>query len=720
QFYSEAILSRRGPLGKVWLAAHMERKLSKAQTIQTDIQESVDVIMGQDVEVLALRLSGQLLLGVVKIYSRKAKYLLDDCNEALLKIKMAFRPGIVDMPEGDLVVNKNTITLQGVALDLDAFMPDIDWCNDFQDLPLNPQGTHQARIDDITLQTDEDFLNSGDALNLDIGPSDGIGSQDFGLDWDLMSETAHPDDSSVGVGRDASVARQSIDSRFGLGQDDMLSVRAPSRERSEHPFGADLDVEMPDYGAVDLGELGITFDDSSRACEFDTALPTWTLSYSIPASPLSELPPTPPAEPAPDITVVQGDTAGEEPPAKKRKTKEKKQIIDTVIELDGRPGAGQAARDVSGILTEQRFLPRSVTVMRMLAIRQDPLSHFAPTMVGPEGSFFYGGPPGLPPQLAELFMVPVNTSTGKRHRASPQSPNKRPRLEETTEEMDKEQQLEAGRRDSSVVPSVVAGGDVLGRRSAPPEAGLDFGDQTMAFEDFQLGAGDDHVQFEPMDVDIVRQPSEPLSELTRTPTPGVGEPMFEEEDMSYADASCPIAAFDDRSDSQRSSESQRQPVGEGKGYSRNTVKALGIVRRELRPVEGEEVEDRVMSFNKMAIKASRRAAASFFFELLVLATRDSITVSQSAPFENIEVRARDKLWERHMLSGSTAPSDFGDDPFSRGPSAAPPHIPSHRPSRAPPSAVPSRGPSIAPSRGPSIAPLRGASVARSLGSALGL
>ena len=46
-------------------------------------------IMGEEVEVMALRLSGQLLLGVVRIYSRKAKYLLDDCNEALLKIKMA-------------------------------------------------------------------------------------------------------------------------------------------------------------------------------------------------------------------------------------------------------------------------------------------------------------------------------------------------------------------------------------------------------------------------------------------------------------------------------------------------------------------------------------------------------------------------------------------------------------------------------------------------------
>lgn len=44
---------------------------------------------------MALRTSGHLLLGVVRIYHRKAKYLLADCNEAFIKIKMAFRPGKV-------------------------------------------------------------------------------------------------------------------------------------------------------------------------------------------------------------------------------------------------------------------------------------------------------------------------------------------------------------------------------------------------------------------------------------------------------------------------------------------------------------------------------------------------------------------------------------------------------------------------------------------------
>lgn len=47
-------------------------------------------IIGENVPPMALRLTGQLLLGVVRIYSRKARYLLDDCNDALIKIKMVW------------------------------------------------------------------------------------------------------------------------------------------------------------------------------------------------------------------------------------------------------------------------------------------------------------------------------------------------------------------------------------------------------------------------------------------------------------------------------------------------------------------------------------------------------------------------------------------------------------------------------------------------------
>lgn len=87
-FYSEALLQKTGPLARVWLSANLERKLSKNHILQSNLPESVNAIVDTRQAPMALRLSGQLLLGVVRIYSRKARYLLDDCNEALLKIKM--------------------------------------------------------------------------------------------------------------------------------------------------------------------------------------------------------------------------------------------------------------------------------------------------------------------------------------------------------------------------------------------------------------------------------------------------------------------------------------------------------------------------------------------------------------------------------------------------------------------------------------------------------
>ena len=60
---------------------------------------------------LALRTSGHLLLGVCRIYSRKVKYLLADCNEAFVKIKLAFRPGLIDLPKEKQQASVESITL---------------------------------------------------------------------------------------------------------------------------------------------------------------------------------------------------------------------------------------------------------------------------------------------------------------------------------------------------------------------------------------------------------------------------------------------------------------------------------------------------------------------------------------------------------------------------------------------------------------------------------
>ncbi len=74
-FYSTQILARKGPLGIVWMAAHLERKLNKNQVYEASIPSTVDVLLSPDAP-LALRLSGQLLLGVCRIYAKKVTYLL--------------------------------------------------------------------------------------------------------------------------------------------------------------------------------------------------------------------------------------------------------------------------------------------------------------------------------------------------------------------------------------------------------------------------------------------------------------------------------------------------------------------------------------------------------------------------------------------------------------------------------------------------------------------
>jgi len=150
-FYSESILLKKGPLAKVWLAAHWERKLSKANFLQANIETSVGAILGNDRPPMALRLSGQLLLGVVRIYSRKTRYLLEDCNEAIVKIKMTFQPGSVNLTDEQIVSN-DAITLKDTITEFDILLPERtfetqNWSNDKFQLSLSQPSMNISIID---------------------------------------------------------------------------------------------------------------------------------------------------------------------------------------------------------------------------------------------------------------------------------------------------------------------------------------------------------------------------------------------------------------------------------------------------------------------------------------------------------------------------------------------------------------------------------------------
>lgn len=471
----------------------------------------------------------------------------------------------------------------------------------------------------------------------------GIGSQDFdvdlGIDFgdgpvgDEAEKSGQADETmSVEVGRDAAPdrsARESLGSHLLGGEGvelDALSHR--SREMSEHPFGADVDMDFgPDIGGMDI-DLGLDFGDGpsagditmgeasaqpekeksvSRACQCHLLLPPCVgcANRQI-ASPLTSAPPSPRPEAADEMTEKEGEDKDATP--KKRKYANKKQIIDKETELADGPGVrrngnlgSQVAKDVSDITTEQHFLPRSRSVMRLLEIRRDPLAHFLPTKVTPNGTFFCAAPPGLAPELAEMFMRPVfNILSAKKRGASPEKgANKKARLDK-----DAEEDVEQARRAASLAPSVALGSEALHRGSVGPD--MDFGgdagmDMGMGADDFQFdvgaGAGMDDMQ-ELMDRERAKSKS-------RMSTPAADGELFDEAKETYADMDCPIRVFDERP-SQSQSQSQNEPAEpDGKGYSRNTVKALNIVRRNLGPAGSG---DKVMSFQEM----SHKVCSSFF------------------------------------------------------------------------------------------------------------
>ncbi|KAI3837896.1 hypothetical protein MKW92_000140 [Papaver armeniacum] len=171
-FYSQFILAKKGPLGTIWIAAHLERKLRKNQVADTDIGVSVDSILFPDVPI-ALRLSSHLLLGVVRIYSRKVNYLFHDCSEALLQVKQAFRSTAVDLPPEESTAPYHSIT--------------------------NYVDHHVSTREQITLQdTMEGVVYSTSQFGLDERFGDGDTSQ-IGLDLeeDLFLEKGSPSRSTA-------------------------------------------------------------------------------------------------------------------------------------------------------------------------------------------------------------------------------------------------------------------------------------------------------------------------------------------------------------------------------------------------------------------------------------------------------------------------------------------------------------------------------------------
>lgn len=207
------LLSRQGPLAHVWLASNYDRKLSKTQLLNTNIVASSNIISTSQIQssgepnsdTITLRLSGQLLLGIVRIYSRKTKYLLDDINECLHKLKTSFRyasgaslgssASAVNLPPPrTTITNFSRHLMQDQVTELDLFYQ--------EDLNLDDETVAQTNHDLLFSQVSS-LNHSEDTSDIDrsieLARRHSEQEPDMGMDLDFDLDL----DQSIEQGRDA-------------------------------------------------------------------------------------------------------------------------------------------------------------------------------------------------------------------------------------------------------------------------------------------------------------------------------------------------------------------------------------------------------------------------------------------------------------------------------------------------------------------------------------
>lgn len=606
-FYSDTLLSKTAPLAKVWLAANIERKLTKTQVLHAKIGEDCGYIIHPESAgggPIALRLSGQLLLGVVRIYSRKARYLLDDCNEALLKIKMAFRPGNVDLPANQShTANPASLTLPDVITEIDLLAPmpnpdslfagtldmDVGMGNttvaDWDHSQFLSGSIEQARGEQMeTVQLDDEDLN------LDFGED---------LDPDI------PDiDTSVHIGRDAPSERP-LDVEFGsspkqpLVDDDLeLDIGDDLDEDPSAHAHVNTDLNLEDVD-MNLGEdatemrnpledlvNGDRAEEESRR-ERDSLSPLSSIRSSV--------------ERELEQTFQDQNTTNFEPQEEEEeslhhahKAKRRKVLhADTDTELNMNLIKEQQA-DRSRILKPTSFLPRDPMLLALMNMQKN--GGFVSSILGD------GRSRGWAPELRGILSLEVVARSGqlKRKRDSGVAD-----LE--TEEEDGNAGLEKTPQLEFQEESILPGG--------MPDIG---GDETIARDEEE----------------------EELVELEE-------EEAFSPIPDNFDDTTAPLL----------------HPADSGP-VSLGTKHAVHLLREKF----GEEAEHSESIRQKSSVlfqdmlpeaTTTRADATKMFFEVLVLATKDAIKVEQPADELGGPLRIRGKRglwgsWAETQASGELA------------------------------------------------------------------
>ncbi|RLO00651.1 hypothetical protein DYB28_001728 [Aphanomyces astaci] len=619
-FYSQLILAKKGPLGQVWLAAHWDKKLTKATITAANVGQAADSIANPVVP-LALRVSGHLLLGVTRIYSRKVNYLFTDCSEALVKIKMAFRPGVVDLPEQQVTANPSSINVSSFG-EFDAHIPyDIHAlvAPSLTEWMTTPSQT-QARRQDITLadtsdrhQDDslggkdsfEDSFGGGDWQAFDIDTNQEVLSPSITspppvcqllshacqLDSSTISdiERARDGDASslVAVPKDASLLLDNSDAELNKPADNTMD--------DVDMFQTDKDDDI-DMMQVDVPDIDMNPEDPYADHGLDMAPP-----LSPPPRPEDNA-----SSQTIDFAIEEQDKSSLEPQTPSQKKMRKRKIgRDSMTELSS-ASIKKGLKDVSDIV-RVRGNNTSSKRIKVHNEEEDPMPRLsAPSTSASMSSTLLG--------LFRVSMMAQPTTL----LSSDQGAGK--------QTQDDQQPVERMRRQSvqGVVSYAEEGGDeddiVDGRGLKSVIGGHDDMDKVAEFE---FGGGLEPLHHADHGVDMQDEEEEEK----------------EDEHDIHLDLDLTLAPVNDILANNEDDHHSGATPNDHHKWHPHTIKVLKVLRQSL------EDKDTV-SYRALAkTTRSRRTAAALFFEMLQLKTLDLIEVAQPNAYGNIHISKAPRFME---------------------------------------------------------------------------
>jgi cohesin complex subunit SCC1 len=584
-FYSETLLSKTGPLARVWLSANLERKLSKSHILQSDIESSVNAIVDQGQAPMALRLSGQLLLGVVRIYSRKARYLLDDCNEALMKIKMAFRltnnndltstvvaPGGITLPdvltESDLFMNLDSSLLLSQTLNLEPEGKRQGHSMDFGSQLLPDSSFRRSvsqeppRLEDHTLVDlnfgDDDDTHIGRDFSMEVGRdapaprpfeddllSDAGKFNDVDLQLDLGEDDAPLD--KMDLGEDGPQDHFNFDETLDIGGDEELTREAEERRQQRDTESAMTELSEEELNRLEAEDLKLSkggrgiLDEEYADGEHEEG------------------------EQGDDVTVLQAQRA------KRRKVMP---VMDLDEAIDFKPShIKEQQADRSGILKPAAFLPRDPVLLTLMNMQKN--GDFVSNILGA------GRGRGWAPELRDLLSFDAIKKAGELKR----------------------------KRDSGIADMDVA---------AATAPALEFGEEE-AIVPVDEGVGLDSTLHQRSEIEFPGDEEE--QGLHMSDDEGMHHPMEEMDDTTV------------------------HPVDSGP-VSIGTKHAVHILRDALGESAADQKKSVKFQDLLPEKRTSKADATKMFFEVLVLATKDAVKVEQGTDSVGgpIKIRGKRALW----------------------------------------------------------------------------